>query len=164
VTGREFDPKQADGPIRQLSTRRIKVTHRGIDAVERHISRFGYDVANQVMVNRLHRERRDRASAMRFELLLTRTSGICSLPPTRISDGCRRRLRALEQRSCGHIAGLSPAKTRHRRAPQLVPSRRLAFPSVMKEQYSKEIEVGKSRREDGFSTTDWGTRRRVGLV
>jgi hypothetical protein len=55
VTGREFDPTQAGGPIRQLSTWRIKLTHRGIDAVERHISRFGYDAANQVMVNRLRR-------------------------------------------------------------------------------------------------------------
>jgi hypothetical protein len=55
VTGREFDPTQAGGPIRLLSTGRIMVTHRGVDAVERHIGRFGNDEANQVMVGRLRR-------------------------------------------------------------------------------------------------------------
>jgi hypothetical protein len=55
VTGREFDPSQAGGPIRRLSTGRIRVTGRGIDAVERHVSRFGKDEANQVMVDRLRR-------------------------------------------------------------------------------------------------------------
>ncbi len=55
VTGREFDPTQAGGPVRQLSTARIRVTERGIDALERHISRFGNDEANQVMVDRLRR-------------------------------------------------------------------------------------------------------------
>jgi hypothetical protein len=38
-----------------LSTERIRVTVRGIDAVERHIERFGVDHANQVMVDRLRR-------------------------------------------------------------------------------------------------------------
>lgn len=53
MTRREFDPTQAGGPIRQLSMGRIRVTDRGIDAVERHIGRFGNDEANQVMVDRL---------------------------------------------------------------------------------------------------------------
>src|SRR5947209_19907257 len=53
VTGREFDPTQAGGPVRQLSTGRLKVTDRGIDAVERHIARFGKDQANQGMLSRL---------------------------------------------------------------------------------------------------------------
>jgi hypothetical protein len=53
VTAREFDATRAGGPIRRLSTRRLKVTDRGIDAVERHIGRFGKDDANQVMVDRL---------------------------------------------------------------------------------------------------------------
>jgi hypothetical protein len=55
VTGRKFDPTQAGGQIRQLSIGRIKVTDRGIDAVKRHIGRFGNDEANQVMVSRLRR-------------------------------------------------------------------------------------------------------------
>jgi hypothetical protein len=55
VTGREFDSSQAGGPIRRLSTGRIQVTYRGVDAVERHIGRFGNDEANQVMVERLRR-------------------------------------------------------------------------------------------------------------
>ena len=53
ASGREFDPAVAGGPIRQLSTDRIKVTNRGIDAVERHVSRFGPDEANQTMIQRL---------------------------------------------------------------------------------------------------------------
>jgi hypothetical protein len=53
VSGRDFDPDQAGGSIRELSTERIKITHRGIDIVERHVSRFGPDPANQAMVERL---------------------------------------------------------------------------------------------------------------
>jgi hypothetical protein len=53
VTGREFDPTQAGGTIRRLSTRRIRVTEGGIDAVQRHIGRFGHDEGNRVMVDRL---------------------------------------------------------------------------------------------------------------
>ena len=55
MTGREFYPTQADGPIRRLSTGRLKVTDHGINVVERHIGRFGKDEANQVMVHRLRR-------------------------------------------------------------------------------------------------------------
>jgi len=52
-SGREFDPSKAGGPIRHLSTDRIKITSRGIDFVERHLERFGADPANQAMVQRL---------------------------------------------------------------------------------------------------------------
>ena len=52
-SGREFDPSKAGGPIRQLSTDKIKITDRGIDFVERHLERFGPDPANQAMVQRL---------------------------------------------------------------------------------------------------------------
>lgn len=52
-SGREFDPAAAGGPVRQLTTDRIKITNRGIDAVERHIARFGPDEANQTMIQRL---------------------------------------------------------------------------------------------------------------
>lgn len=55
MTGREFDPTRAGGPVRQLTTQRIKVTDRGVDAVERHFARFGADGANEIMVDRLRR-------------------------------------------------------------------------------------------------------------
>ncbi|WP_417389151.1 polymorphic toxin-type HINT domain-containing protein [Gimesia sp.] len=50
-----FDEALAGGPVRDLTTNRIKVTNRGIDVVEHHISRFGTDKANSVMVDRLRR-------------------------------------------------------------------------------------------------------------
>jgi hypothetical protein len=68
VTGREFDPTQAGGPVRQLSTGRLKVTDRGIDAVERHIGRFGKDEANQVMVDRLRRIARGEIEPTQYDL------------------------------------------------------------------------------------------------
>jgi len=68
VTGRELDPTEAGGPIRRLLTGRIKVTDRGIDAVERHIGRFGYDEANQLMVNRLRRVTRGEIELTPYDL------------------------------------------------------------------------------------------------
>jgi len=68
VTGREFDPTQAGGRIRRLSTARISVTDRGIDALERHISRFGHDEVNQVMVDRLRRIARGEIEATQYDL------------------------------------------------------------------------------------------------
>lgn len=53
ASGRAFDPHHAGGPIRLLIAERIKITHRGINVVERHVSRFGADPANQAMVERL---------------------------------------------------------------------------------------------------------------
>ena len=53
VSGREFDPLQAGGPIQQLSTDGVEITHEGIDTVVQHISRFGQDDANDFMVGRL---------------------------------------------------------------------------------------------------------------
>jgi hypothetical protein len=50
-----FDEALAGGPVRELTTNRIKVTGRGIDVVEHHIGRFGPDKANSVMVDRLRR-------------------------------------------------------------------------------------------------------------
>ena len=46
ANGREFDPTQAGGPVRNLSTEGVRITNRGIDVVERHISRFQPDEAN----------------------------------------------------------------------------------------------------------------------
>jgi hypothetical protein len=53
ISGREFDPAGAGGPIRQLTTGRIQITSRGIDVVEQHVARFGPDPANQAMIQRL---------------------------------------------------------------------------------------------------------------
>jgi len=53
--GRPFDPDAAGGPIRSLSTEGVRVTGRGVDAVERHLARFGPDAPNAGMVQRLRR-------------------------------------------------------------------------------------------------------------
>jgi hypothetical protein len=55
ASGRPFDPSKAGGPIRTLSTQGVKVTPKGIDAVEGHLARFGPDEANAGMVDRLRR-------------------------------------------------------------------------------------------------------------
>jgi hypothetical protein len=46
----------------------LKVTDRGIDAVERHIDLFGEDEANQVMVDRLRRIARGEIEPTRYDL------------------------------------------------------------------------------------------------
>lgn len=53
ISGREFDLAAAGGPIRQLTTGRIKITSQGIDVVEQHLGRFVPDAANQGMIQRL---------------------------------------------------------------------------------------------------------------
>ena len=53
TSGRLFDPAAAGGPLRSLTTARIKVTDRAVDAVGRHVARFGPDPANQAMIRRL---------------------------------------------------------------------------------------------------------------
>jgi YD repeat-containing protein len=55
ISGRVFDETAAGGPLRNLAgtQSRIRFTHRGIDVVEAHTSRFGFDVANQYMIERL---------------------------------------------------------------------------------------------------------------
>lgn len=53
ASGRTFDPERAGGPIRNLSAEQIKITHRGVDVVERHVNRFGADESNQHMIERL---------------------------------------------------------------------------------------------------------------
>lgn len=52
-SGRLFDPDKAGGPIQSRSVFDMPITHEGIDQVENHIDRFGYDEANQIMVKRL---------------------------------------------------------------------------------------------------------------
>lgn len=53
--GIEFgiDPVASGGPLRELSNGNVKITPKGINVVENHISRFGYDPANQLMIDRL---------------------------------------------------------------------------------------------------------------
>jgi hypothetical protein len=53
VSGRQFDPHNAGGLIRQLSPERVQITSRGIDVVERHVRRCGSDPANALMIERL---------------------------------------------------------------------------------------------------------------
>lgn len=53
VSGRPFDPEKAGGPIENLTTDGVIITHEGIEIVEKHTSRFGDDPANAFMVNRL---------------------------------------------------------------------------------------------------------------
>ncbi len=50
---REFDPAASGGPIRQLTTNKIKITEKGVTVVEEHVARFGPDTANQGMIQRL---------------------------------------------------------------------------------------------------------------
>ncbi len=59
ISGRPFDASNAGGPVRNLTTNRIKVTDHGIDYLEQHIARFGDDAANSGMVDRLRRISRD---------------------------------------------------------------------------------------------------------
>jgi hypothetical protein len=68
VTGREFDPASAGGPVRQLSTSRLKVTFHGIEVVVRHIFRFGDDEANRIMVDRLRRIAKGEFEATQYDL------------------------------------------------------------------------------------------------
>lgn len=53
ISGRPFDPEKAGGPIENLTTDGVNITHEGIAIVEKHTSRFGDDPGNQFMINRL---------------------------------------------------------------------------------------------------------------
>jgi len=53
ASGRSFDPELAGGPIENLTTDGVNITHEGIATVEKHISRFDHDPANDVMIGRL---------------------------------------------------------------------------------------------------------------
>jgi len=50
-----FDEALSGGPVRDLTTSRVRVTNRAIDVVERHIARFGPDAPDEGMVARLRR-------------------------------------------------------------------------------------------------------------
>lgn len=68
MTGRALDPSRAGGPVRRLSVARLKVSDRGIDAVGRHVDRFGEDEANRVMIGRLRRIARGEIEATSYDL------------------------------------------------------------------------------------------------
>ncbi|HDU4641354.1 TPA: hypothetical protein RFT53_002664 [Klebsiella aerogenes] len=53
ASGRHFNPELAGGPIENLTTDGANITHEGIATVEKHISRFDHDPANDVMIGRL---------------------------------------------------------------------------------------------------------------
>lgn len=53
VSRRPFIPENAGGPIRKLGTDGLKFTEHGIDAVEKHLSRFKPAPDNKVMIERL---------------------------------------------------------------------------------------------------------------
>lgn len=55
VTGRTFDPELAGGPIEYLTTEGVIIDSAGIATVEKHISRFQHDPANDVMIARLYK-------------------------------------------------------------------------------------------------------------
>lgn len=53
VSGRPFDPDKAGGLIENLTTDGVVIDQSGIATVEKHISRFDHDPANDVMISRL---------------------------------------------------------------------------------------------------------------
>jgi hypothetical protein len=53
ASGRPFFPDEIGLPIRELSTKNVKITSIGIDVVEKHLSRFGYDPQNILAIARL---------------------------------------------------------------------------------------------------------------
>ncbi|MFM7888909.1 MAG: hypothetical protein ACKPCM_19945 [Pseudanabaena sp.] len=52
-SNRSFDINAAGGAIKQLTTRSVKITNKGIDRVVNHINGFEYDPSNQYMISRL---------------------------------------------------------------------------------------------------------------
>ncbi|CCK09764.1 hypothetical protein [Cronobacter sakazakii] len=52
-SGRTFDPELAGGPIENLTTDGVVIDYSGIANVEKHISRFLPDPANDIMIGRL---------------------------------------------------------------------------------------------------------------
>ncbi|ELY4673020.1 hypothetical protein ACOZ06_003214 [Cronobacter muytjensii] len=52
-SGRQFDPELAGGPIENLTTDGVEITHEGVQIVEKHLSRFAPDPGNDFMLARL---------------------------------------------------------------------------------------------------------------
>ena len=66
--GRTFDLSASGGPVRSLSTDKIRVTQRGVEVVEAHLNRFGPDVANENMLRRLREIVAGRATPTQVDL------------------------------------------------------------------------------------------------
>lgn len=67
-SGREFEPELAGGPVRRLSTLRVRITGRGVDAVEWHVARFGPEPPNEAMMKRLREVAAGRLLPTRFHV------------------------------------------------------------------------------------------------
>ena len=68
ASGREFDPDLSGGPIHRLSTDRVQVSDKGVDAVEGHVERFGPDAPNQRMIRKLRDIAARKLKPTRFDL------------------------------------------------------------------------------------------------
>src|SRR5437868_315633 len=57
VSGRPFDPQAAGGPIRELNYEGVRISPRGVGAVEQHLSRFTQSgflgASEQAMLDRI---------------------------------------------------------------------------------------------------------------
>src|SRR5258708_36522580 len=51
-SGRNFEPENVGGIVRELNTNRVKVTERGIGVVEGHLARVGQDDSNNFIISR----------------------------------------------------------------------------------------------------------------
>jgi len=67
---RPFDPDEIGLPIspRQLSTDKVRITKKGVDRVEQHLSRFGPDPQNQAQLQRLRDIANDRIQPTQADL------------------------------------------------------------------------------------------------
>ena len=68
ASGRTYDPDQAGGPVRHLSTDGVRITDRGIDVVLAHVSRLDPHPANDYMIDRLRRIARGELQATQYDL------------------------------------------------------------------------------------------------
>lgn len=67
-SSRDFDPDLAGGPLKELTTDGVTITHDGIATVEKHVSRFDPDPANEFMVERLRKIANDELSPEQADL------------------------------------------------------------------------------------------------
>ncbi|ABU78646.1 hypothetical protein C3D80_14640 [Cronobacter sakazakii] len=67
-SGRQFEPELAGGPIENLTTDGVEITHEGIKIVEKHLSRFAPDPGNDFMMIRLRKIADGELSAEKVDL------------------------------------------------------------------------------------------------
>jgi len=68
ASGRSFFPDEIGVPIRELSTERVRITHKGIDTIEHHVSRFGPATQNTVAIARLRAIANGQMEATQYDL------------------------------------------------------------------------------------------------